>query len=75
MVEFFGKTKSSETMDDTIRMVFRMPAFSERGARRRAGINARSKKISNFDVEKIEEVESGQLPGQKIYDVTISAPR
>lgn len=75
MVEIFGKTKMSEIVNGTQRVTFRIPAVSERVARARAGINARAKGLSGFSVERIEQVESGGFPGQKIYDITVTSPR
>lgn len=75
MVQFFGRTESTDVQDDTLTTVFRIPAFSEAMVRRRASINIRAKDLLNADIQGVEEVAPGDIPGQTIYDVTVTSDR
>lgn len=75
MAQFFGQTESSETRNGVQVTTFRVPALSKRLATRRAKMNSRMKGMSNFRVEDTEEVESADIPGQTIYDITVISER
>lgn len=71
----FGSVVESTLVDDQQEIVFRVPAFSETLARRRATRNARIKGVENPEVEEVEEVGSGTLPGQTIFLITVRGER
>lgn len=73
MVQVFGTVEQSFSEEENQFTVFRIPAFSERLARRRGGANARIKGLSNFEVTNIEQVGQGDVPGQKLFDVTVQS--
>lgn len=75
MVQFFGHTESTDVQDNQLISVFRIPAFSEEMARRRARLNSRAKDMVNADIDSLEQVGSGDIPRQSIYDVTIVSDR
>jgi len=72
MVEFFGRTLDSEVQGDVQQILFQIPAFSERGARRRARVNSRIKGITGAEVVGVESIRSGDVPGQTIFRVQVS---
>ena len=72
MVEFFGRTVSSEVQNGQQLISFRIPAISRSLARRRAMVNARIKEVQSPEVSNIEIIEQGQIPGQNIFLVEIS---
>lgn len=75
MVQFFGRTEATDVRNGQLITVFRIPAFSEGMARRRANLNVRAKSLNNASIESIEQVAQGDLPGQGIYDATIISAR
>ena len=75
MVQFFGHTESTDVQDNQLISVFRIPAFSESMARRRSQVNIRAKDMVNANIDSIEQVATGDIPGQKIYDVTVVSDR
>lgn len=75
MVQLTGGVRRAFIEDGKDVTIFRIPAFSKTGARRRAKTNSRIKGIENFSLGEAERVGSGDLPGQGIYDVTVTSPR
>lgn len=75
MVELFGAVKTSMTEDGQQVTVFQIPAFTARLARRRARTNSRLKSLENAEVESVDEIGSGQIPGQQVYEVTVISSR
>lgn len=75
MVQFFGRTESTDVEGDQLTSVFRIPAFSQEMARRRAQINIRAKDLQNAEIASMEEAQSGDIPGQTIYDITVESDR
>jgi len=75
MVEFSARTVTSSLDDGEQTIVFRVPAVSERTARRRARVNARIKGIAGGEVTDVEEVAQGDVPGQVIYEVEVTGQR
>lgn len=75
MVEIFGKVKRSEILNGQQEVVYRVPAFSERIARRRAAINSRIKGFEDFEIVSVRNVGSGNIPGQKLFDIATTIPR
>ena len=52
-------------------VMFRIPAFSQQGARQRARANARVKGMKGGKVDTIDDVGSADIPGQQLYYVTL----
>lgn len=76
MVDVFGSVETSRTTDEgNTEMVYRIPAVSSTTARARARGNNRLKGLSNPSITGIEQVDQGDAPGQKIYEVTVEADR
>lgn len=75
MVQFFGRTVSSQVEDDRFIAVFDIPAFRQGLAERRARRNAEGKGFDNVRVEETEVLEQGDIPRQKIFRIRVSAPR
>lgn len=75
MVRFFGETESTDVQNGTLTTVFRIPAFSQSMVRRRADLNIRAKDLANASIDNVEQVGQGDIPGQTIYDVTITSDR
>lgn len=75
MVQFFGSVERSVVEGNQQTTVFRIPAVSEAGARQRAKGNSRIKGLDNFEVQDLEQVGQGDLPGVKLFDVTVSSNR
>lgn len=75
MAEIFGGVKTSMTEDGQQVTIFHIPAFSAGNARRRARANIRLKRLQNADVESVDEIGSGQIPGQSVYEVTVISSR
>lgn len=71
MAELFIKTIDSSSSGGTQVIDFRVPAFSKKGARRRAETGARIKGVSSAEVVEMRELEGGNVPGQKVYRVTV----
>ena len=74
-MQIFGVTESTRIVDGNIINEWRIPAQSEGLARRQARANARIKHGRRGEVEGIERVGSGRIPGQKIYLVEVSTQR
>lgn len=75
MVEIFGRIESNAVRNGNQVTVFAIPAFSERLARRRAQANANLKDLADPQIDNIEVVGQGDIPGQSIYNVTILSQR
>lgn len=75
MVEIIGRIQSTDTANRTITDTWRMPAPTERFARRFARANSRVKGRSNYEIVSVEEIEDGDLPGQSIYEVVVQSER
>lgn len=75
MVQLFGSVETSTIIDDTLVTEFRIPAFSRRIARQRARSNARLKGFEGAEVTGVEELKTGDLPGQTIYLVEVESLR
>lgn len=75
MVQFFGTVERSVVEGDQQTTVFRIPAVSKTGARQRAKGNSRIKGLNNFEIQDLEQVGQGDLPGVKLYDVTVASDR
>lgn len=75
MVELFGQVESSESIDGEVEMVFRIPAFSRRIARRRAMVNGQVKGIEDAEITSVEAIDQGEIPGQNIFNVTVRGGR
>mgnify|MGYP006273254443 CR=1 FL=1 len=75
MVEIFAVQEPTRTEEGNIIAPFRVPAVSERLARRRAIANARLKGWKSPSVQEVEEIASGDVPGQSIYEVTVISQR
>lgn len=75
MAEFFGRTESSETTNGVQVTTFRIPAMTEGMARRRGKMNARVKGFDDYEIVDVQTVESGSIPGQTLYDITVSSQR
>lgn len=75
MAQVFGTIEQTFTENDKQFTVFRIPAFSSRLARQRARGNARVKGLSDFEVGEAENVGSADVPGQKLFDVTVESER
>lgn len=73
MAEIFGRIERSTVENGTQVTVFRIPAFSEGLARRRAKVNSRLKGLNNFEIEEPEKVGDGSIPGQSVYDVKVES--
>ena len=74
-MQIFGVTESTRTVNGRIINEWRTPAQSESLARRQAKANSRVKHGRRGEVESIERVGSGSLPGQKMYLVEVSTQR
>lgn len=75
MVQIFGTVEKSVVQNGQQTTVFRIPALTETGARQRAKGNARIKGLNNFRVDNVNNVGSGDLPGQKLFDVRVISQR
>lgn len=75
MVELFGWIEDTTSTGDEIETVWRIPAQSERMARRQAKANQRIKDASGSEVTSVTRVRSGDLPGQSIYQVETVSER
>jgi len=73
MVQVFGTIESSTVRDGMQITVFRIPAFSDTGARQRAKANARLKGMGSSEVNLVEKVGPADVPGQTLHDVTVVA--
>lgn len=73
MVDIFGQTKSSKRENGTHTIIYRIPAFSQGVAKRRANINSRVKGMDDFHISNIDRVGDGDLPGQGIFEITIDS--
>lgn len=75
MVEITGSLVQQREEDGDLVTVFRIPAFSASLARRRAMQNARFKDYASPEVEQTENAGKGDLPGQKIFLVSVRSNR
>lgn len=75
MVELFGRIEKTDVQDGKQVTIFRIPAVSQSLAEQRAGINARLKGLSNFQLSGVRKVGSGSFPGQSIFDVKVESDR
>lgn len=75
MVEVLAVQEPSALEEGGLITPFRVPALSERGARRRAKLNARAKGLNNPTVREVESIAPGDIPGQTIYRVAIVSQR
>lgn len=75
MAEVFGRVKDSEVQNGKLHTTFTIPGFSQSIVRQRARANARLKEYSNFEVDTVENVDSGSLPGQSVYEVLVVSDR
>lgn len=75
MVDIFGRIESNTVRNGNQVTTFAIPAFSEELARRRANANARLKDLQDPQIDDVEEVGQGSIPGQSIYNVTILSQR
>lgn len=73
MVEIFGRIERNVTENGITTTEFIIPAFTERGAKRRAMENARLKGFEDREVTAVEEVGSADLPGQTNYLITVES--
>lgn len=75
MVEIFGRIERNIIRNGNQVTTFIIPAFSERLARRRTRANIRLKNLENADIDSIEPLESGDIPGQTLFEVTVISSR
>lgn len=54
---------------------FRVPAFSESIARRRASVNGSLKGMESPEIDSVERIGSGSIPGQSVFLVTVVGER
>ena len=71
MPEMFLKTIDSSSSGSTQVIDFKTPAFTARGAKRRAKNGGRIKGLGSPSVVEMKELGKGSIPGQKIYRVTV----
>ena len=75
MVEITGTHLGSDVEDEHIVDTWRLPALGERQVRYEARANARFKGREGVEVGDVSEIEQGDLPGQKIYEVQTRSRR
>lgn len=74
MVELFGNVERSFREEDNNVTVFKIPAISKSGAKRRASLNARLKGLLEYEVGEPQQVRSDQAPpGGSIYHVRVTS--
>jgi len=74
MVEVFGSVANATTTENgRERVTFRIPAISKSLAKQRARGNARLKGMNNFRVSEPQKVGDGDIPGQKIFEIAVTA--
>lgn len=75
MVEIFGRIEEQRVENGQQYTDFIIPAFSKRLAKQRAMQNARLKDYTSPEVDETENIGSGSIPGQTIYQVTVVSDR
>lgn len=75
MVEFAARVDSTELIDDAQRVTVIIPAFNRMIASRRARAFSRLKGLEVVEISEPEQVGTGDVPGQKIFEVVIEADR
>lgn len=75
MVEVLTVQEPTAVENGSVITTFRVPALSERVARRRAKVNSRLKGLDNPEIREVTEVASGDIPGQMIYEINVVTRR
>lgn len=74
MPQLFGTIERNAVEDGQQIITFRIPAFSEATARRRARVNSRLKGFEDASITATEKRGSADVPGQSEYDITLTRP-
>lgn len=75
MAKIFGSVEKSVVKNGKMMTVFRIPAFSKTLVKQRGKANSKVKGLDNYEVRNVETVGRGDIPGQKVFDVTVVSDR